>query len=496
MNVLLIYNSTNADSIAGMGEAYTKYNTSDNTITVKDTNGLALGALNTWIGTLGAAAYDKIFSFVNSTRIEEALATAVITLTAGAANEIGYIQVANAGGDILLSVGYTSDAGTDTADADIVKATINDGTAFHGFSADNTLGVVTITAPAGSGVTGDTYVATGDADTGGTLAIVITTDFSATSTGISAVGASGDFSEAYFIDLEAKITAVPEEAATAQAGGASTVTLVATASAVDDYYNGMFIFILTNTGAEQVRMITDYNGTTKVATVDYAWGTNPDATSTYSISSELCSYGRTMSSKSGSLNAWEKFWPTLSNPKVIQFLGTATYPKNGGIATSAAAGTLVDTNHNDFDYSAVFGTADAYVGFYVGIVSGTGAGQVREVKSHNTNTLTLETSWTVIPDTTSVYMLNEFQEDAFLDSYIEKYILTYANDFAEVTASTFIETTETWERLVDLGQYSGGNNGNISKNSDLANGSPYQDLDFLYNTVMAKGKAIYKNSIL
>ena len=51
-------------------------------------------------------------------------------------------------------------------------------------------------------------------------------------------------------------------------------------------------------------------------------------------------------------------------------------------------------------------------------------------------------------------------------------------------------------RLVDLGQYSGGNNGNVSKNSDLANGTPYRDLPFLFDTVMAKGKAIYKNSIL
>lgn len=69
---------------------------------------------------------------------------------------------------------------------------------------------------------------------------------------------------------------------TAQAGAATTITLQSDSSAVDDYYNNMWIRIASGTGAGQSRKIADYVGTTKVATVA-AWVTNPDATSVYGI---------------------------------------------------------------------------------------------------------------------------------------------------------------------------------------------------------------------
>lgn len=64
----------------------------------------------------------------------------------------------------------------------------------------------------------------------------------------------------------------------AQAGAATTVTLPATASAVNDYYNGGLAVVAAGTGAGQARVITDYVGSTKVASVS-AWATNPDTTS-------------------------------------------------------------------------------------------------------------------------------------------------------------------------------------------------------------------------
>lgn len=68
---------------------------------------------------------------------------------------------------------------------------------------------------------------------------------------------------------------------TAQAGAASTITLAAGASAVDDAYNDAYVTIIGATGKGQVRQITDYVGASKVATVDTPWVTNPDATSVY-----------------------------------------------------------------------------------------------------------------------------------------------------------------------------------------------------------------------
>ena len=78
---------------------------------------------------------------------------------------------------------------------------------------------------------------------------------------------------------------------TAQAGAASTITLDASASSTDDFYNGCKVRIVSGTGAGQERQIVDYVGSTKVATIYSAgppaqgsqWVTNPDNTSVFEI---------------------------------------------------------------------------------------------------------------------------------------------------------------------------------------------------------------------
>lgn len=70
---------------------------------------------------------------------------------------------------------------------------------------------------------------------------------------------------------------------TAQAGGASSITLASGASAVDGEYVGLSIKLTSGTGSGQTNIITAYNGTTKVATVQTAWATPPDNTSAYAI---------------------------------------------------------------------------------------------------------------------------------------------------------------------------------------------------------------------
>jgi hypothetical protein len=78
---------------------------------------------------------------------------------------------------------------------------------------------------------------------------------------------------------------------TCQSGSTSTtVKLAAGASAIDDYYAGMAISTTGGTGSGQTRVITRYNGTTKVATVQKAWTTTPDGTTTYSIAATVGYY--------------------------------------------------------------------------------------------------------------------------------------------------------------------------------------------------------------
>lgn len=67
----------------------------------------------------------------------------------------------------------------------------------------------------------------------------------------------------------------------AQAGTSTTITLNTLASAADDTYIGQTVFLRSGTGDDQARLIIDYNGTTKVATIDRVWDVIPDTTSGY-----------------------------------------------------------------------------------------------------------------------------------------------------------------------------------------------------------------------
>ncbi|MCH1601021.1 MAG: hypothetical protein L7S70_11695 [Pseudomonadales bacterium] len=79
-------------------------------------------------------------------------------------------------------------------------------------------------------------------------------------------------------------SSVTTDTGTAQAGGADTITLKSSSSfTVDDQPNGMYIELTSGTGSGQKRHIEDYVGSTKVATVNAAWDTQPDATTHYAI---------------------------------------------------------------------------------------------------------------------------------------------------------------------------------------------------------------------
>lgn len=94
------------------------------------------------------------------------------------------------------------------------------------------------------------------------------------------------------LDVNASVTASDIAAAlvalniggTAQSGAAGTITLAAGASASNDEYNSRVILIVSGTGAGQApRLISDYVGATKVATITPNWATEPDNTSVYLI---------------------------------------------------------------------------------------------------------------------------------------------------------------------------------------------------------------------
>lgn len=86
------------------------------------------------------------------------------------------------------------------------------------------------------------------------------------------------------IDEEISITIlIGTTTGTAQAGAAGTITLAAAEDATVAETEGAYIYITSGTGSAQYRQCTDYNTSTKVASISPNWSTNPDNTSVYVV---------------------------------------------------------------------------------------------------------------------------------------------------------------------------------------------------------------------
>ena len=175
----------------------------------------------------------------------------------------------------------------------------------------------------------------------------------------------------------------PLATGTAQAGAAGTITLAAGASATDNLYKGERILITGNTGVGQARIITAYDGTPKVATIDPNWTTTPDNTSAYEIQAADADIGAV-----GADN-------TIATNLVAQYDGStgltgetfpATQAQLGAIALTGAAvntaaesyllttgtqssGTVSDTTALDgtnHEHTDTAGAMDLYYQFDIG----------------------------------------------------------------------------------------------------------------------------------
>ncbi len=114
--------------------------------------------------------------------------------------------------------------------------------------------------------------------------VTIKGDLSATTDANSSAITLNDLAVAGQIQLD---TVIVSNEDTAQAGSTGTTIKLATgASTTDDFYNSMSIYISSGVGAGQVRDISDYVGSTRVATVA-TWTTTPDATSVYEVRSSF-----------------------------------------------------------------------------------------------------------------------------------------------------------------------------------------------------------------
>jgi hypothetical protein len=453
---LICYDSSRPYSIAAAAACQSKYPTA----VIKDVTGFTPALWDTYIGTLGAAAYDKIMVCVNSLRLEEVHASCDFAITAGAALDVGYVAVDNG---VTLDVlgGFVSAAGGDAADATLLRASINANTVHHGYTAGGATHHVIVYPPDGVGIAGNAYVGHGEAH-GATLVIDNTgTDFADLATGVTAIGVSGDITEEDFIDLEAKIVAAPLTTGTAQVSAAGTIILeIATASAVDDAYNGMMVLLTGGTGADRCRKITNYNGTTKVATVDTNWEAAdiPDATTTYAITNDLQNFGRAINYGAGAvpnyIDAWDKAFPGHTYPLIFAYLNNA-YNVDSGTETAHTATTLTD--------GGKAWVADALIGDWIGIYDGTGKNQTREITDNDGTSVTVRT-WDVHPSTDSLYVIAHTEFDLFKKFECQFAIMYKLSDLSLPL------TVASWSRLLNWEK-------TVEETRDV---TALQDIDFLY----------------
>ena len=231
-----------------------------------------------------------------------------------------------------------------------------------------------------------------------------------------------------------------DERGTAQAGAATTITLQSDASYMaDDVYVGWFLSIISGTGAGQGQIVTEYDKTTKVATVGSAWETNPDSSSNYCLSRRETGTAQagasttitlsadepatddyfngwyiriTNDTPSGALNQVRKITDYDGATKVATVAAWGTNPSSSstyaitkGLQATAQAGASTTITLA----ASASASDDTYNDWYVKVIGGTGSGQVRQISDYvgSTKVATVSSAWTTNPDSTSEYMMFE-----------------------------------------------------------------------------------------
>ena len=159
--------------------------------------------------------------------------------------------------------------------------------------------------------------------------------------------------------------AIHTDTAQGPAVNGNQIQLALSASSVDGSYDPSMITIIDGTGAGQTRLIYQYEGATRIATVDRNWKVNPDATSEY-----------------------------------IVFSHPGREHVNEGLAQAGSINTITLN-------ALASGVDDAYIHQTVFIRSGEGEDQVSYVTAYNgtTKVATIEPAWNIAPDNTTGYVI-------------------------------------------------------------------------------------------
>jgi hypothetical protein len=127
-----------------------------------------------------------------------------------------------------------------------------------------------------------------------------------------------------------------EHTGTLALGGTTTVTVASGASATGGIYINSDIYISAGTGAGQIRRIANYNGSTKVVTVNGAFSPATDGTSTYIIAPRVLIFGNGVGAKAYS----RVVGGAIDKITMINYGNTYTYT-TGSISANNGTGATV-----------------------------------------------------------------------------------------------------------------------------------------------------------
>lgn len=178
-------------------------------------------------------------------------------------------------------------------------------------------------------------------------------------------------------------TSIPCKTLNSHASTSNAFVVAATSGQITENYNSVLSGSRTNTTA----------------------GVNSNVAAEFPNQSDLASFFKPVAPQSSFQPMFDAmvvgFGSDGSHPSTDFFglprpCGTMTFG-DSGTATSGAAGTLTDTGKA--------WATNGWVGWMVKITSGTGSGQVKQVKTNTATVLTLQGNWVTNPDNTSVYTL-------------------------------------------------------------------------------------------
>jgi hypothetical protein len=201
----------------------------------------------------------------------------------------------------------------------------------------------------------------------------------------------------------------------AQGGGTNTITLNAIASSTNDAYVGQLVVLRTGTGQDQARIIGAYNGTTKVATVNQSWLTNPVAGTGYimwplgrALVTSVIDDAITSASLAASAvdEIVDAVWDELLTGSTHNIKNSAGKRLREVTNSVIDSGTAQAGGPASITLASTASTTDGiYDPSVVRISAGTGAGQARMIIQYigATRVASVDRDWRVAPDATSEY---------------------------------------------------------------------------------------------